>query len=400
MNQQQQSQQITMNEKQVQQELSLVHQEMQQPYVPSDCSHIVENNGASILEKLAIPFLDDEIEWKVQSVFPNQRDPKLFSALIVPYVSARAIHNRLNQVCGLDWTSDFRFLPIPNCAGIECTISIFHQNRWVSRRDAAEFSQIEALKGAYSDSMKRSAVQFGIGSFLYKMPKTYVDIVEKRPYNDAYESVNSKYKVNGQQTYVKGFFIRPSASQILAEQANSKKTQKPQQAAPAEQQQHGQQRSQQQKSYRQSPPSNQQQQGNPTNQPPQSNKPVTERDYMILLQNISSILNELQFDLVNLPYLFNLVNAPKYQQLNHANYVELQRLHDMINPIRIYMGMGRDSLGLSEEDLFNYAANFLREPIQAISDMFLRLDNKAVNLLINEIREAQFLSQRQQQRRA
>lgn len=61
-----------------------------------------------------------------------------------------------------------------------CGISIFFEGRgWVTKYDGAEDTDIEPIKGGLSDSMKRSAVQWGIGRVLYNMDTVWVDI-EKR----------------------------------------------------------------------------------------------------------------------------------------------------------------------------------------------------------------------------
>ena len=62
-----------------------------------------------------------------------------------------------------------------------CGISIYFEGKgFITKWDGAEDSDIEPIKGGLSDSMKRSAVQWGIGRVLYKMTKPlWVKIEQK-----------------------------------------------------------------------------------------------------------------------------------------------------------------------------------------------------------------------------
>ena len=61
-----------------------------------------------------------------------------------------------------------------------CGIAIYFEGRgFITKWDGAEDSDIEAVKGGLSDSMKRAAVQWGIGRVLYDLNTVWVEI-EKR----------------------------------------------------------------------------------------------------------------------------------------------------------------------------------------------------------------------------
>ena len=47
---------------------------------------------------------------------------------------------------------------------------------FITKWDGAEDSDIEPVKGGLSDSMKRAAVQWGIGRYLYSMGALWVDV--------------------------------------------------------------------------------------------------------------------------------------------------------------------------------------------------------------------------------
>ena len=76
--------------------------------------------------------------------------------------------DRLDEVCGPEnWSSSYNVYP--DAKFVECTITI----AGTSKSDAAEFTAIEAIKGGYSDSLKRAAVHWGIGRYLYRLTETW-----------------------------------------------------------------------------------------------------------------------------------------------------------------------------------------------------------------------------------
>ena len=134
-------------------------------------------DAKTIQEELCAPFAAADLEWRIQMAFPDD-----MRGIAVPYVTNRAIQNRLDSVVGVDhWYNDYK--PWHGAGKKEsqiCGISIFFEDRgWITKWDGAEDSDIEPIKGGLSDSMKRSAVQWGIGRILYGMDTVYVDIEKK-----------------------------------------------------------------------------------------------------------------------------------------------------------------------------------------------------------------------------
>ena len=102
--------------------------------------------------------------------------------IAVPYVTNRAIQNRLDEAVGPEnWYNDYK--PWHGAGKKEaqlCGIAIYFEGRgFITKWDGAEDSDIEPVKGGLSDSMKRAAVQWGIGRVLYNMDTVWVNI-EKR----------------------------------------------------------------------------------------------------------------------------------------------------------------------------------------------------------------------------
>lgn len=127
------------------------------------------------------PFPAADIEWREQrsGIDRNGRP----WAIVLAYVTNRAIQNRLDAVCGVEnWKN--QFIPGPG-GGVLCCISIRIGGEWVTKWDGADNTDIESVKGGLSDAMKRSAVQWGIGRYLYNLEATFAQIDE----NGAYRGV-------------------------------------------------------------------------------------------------------------------------------------------------------------------------------------------------------------------
>lgn len=126
-------------------------------------------------QALAAPFSNADIEWRVSATTQDKS-----KGLAVPYVTNRAIQNRLDGTVGIDgWQNEFR--PWKDGKAQLCGISIyFHeQKQWLTKWDGADDSDFESVKGGLSDSMKRAAVEWGVGRYLYGMTQIWVKIVQR-----------------------------------------------------------------------------------------------------------------------------------------------------------------------------------------------------------------------------
>lgn len=155
-------------------------------------------------ELLFASFADADIEWRLQ-----WNDEAKGNGLAVPYVNNRAIQNRLDKAVGVDkWKNEY----IPwhhdgKKASQICGISIYFEERgeWVTKYDGAENSDIEPVKGGLSDSMKRAAVEWGIGRYLYGMDAIFVATEKKGRSVVIKEAERSKLD-QAHQKYVARFF--------------------------------------------------------------------------------------------------------------------------------------------------------------------------------------------------
>jgi len=119
-----------------------------------------------ILKALSEPFPENEIGWKAQAF--NQDKTR---ALAVPHITARHVMNRLDEVVGpANWTTDFEFIPGVKAAKVMLTVfGITKSDIGFVRGD-----DDAAIKGSVSDGLKRAAVLFGIGRYLYETERQWV----------------------------------------------------------------------------------------------------------------------------------------------------------------------------------------------------------------------------------
>jgi hypothetical protein len=120
-------------------------------------------------EKLVSPFDASEVKFKPVAV----KDGK---ALALPYVDARTILDRLDDTIGFEnWQDEYEVIS-PN--QVICKLTIYG----TTKSDAGEASNEdkEPLKSAVSDALKRAAVKFGVGRYLYRSPKIWCKFDEKK----------------------------------------------------------------------------------------------------------------------------------------------------------------------------------------------------------------------------
>lgn len=131
------------------------------------------------LNDLKKPFPAEDIEWRIQQ--SGKKDDKIW-ALVLAYVTNRAIMERLDEVCGPEnWKNYFEKAPE---GGILCGIAIKCGDEWVTKWDGAENTEFEAVKGGLSSSMKRAGHQWGIGRYLYRLPVGWAIIGDKGSHSD------------------------------------------------------------------------------------------------------------------------------------------------------------------------------------------------------------------------
>ncbi|HZR69856.1 MAG TPA: Rad52/Rad22 family DNA repair protein [Burkholderiales bacterium] len=127
----------------------------------------------AIMAALAAPFPVADVEWRVDGK-PREGEKR---ARCVCYIDARAVQGRLDAVLEpFAWSAEYVAL---QGGHVECRLTLEVAGRTVTRADVGEPNQggfADALKSAYSDALKRAAVHFGIGRYLYEIPAQYAEV--------------------------------------------------------------------------------------------------------------------------------------------------------------------------------------------------------------------------------
>ncbi|GAB3335304.1 hypothetical protein GCM10027299_44180 [Larkinella ripae] len=128
------------------------------------------------ISKLTAPLRPEEIEWRVQQQI-EAKNGKPAKLIVVPYITNRCVMERFDEQFGwASWSNEIREIE----GGFLCTITVtLPTGATVSKTDGAGRTAVEPLKGGISDSMKRAAVQFGLGRGLYNFPKVFVEVEGK-----------------------------------------------------------------------------------------------------------------------------------------------------------------------------------------------------------------------------
>lgn len=120
---------------------------------------------------LCAPFAPEAVEWRIQGKGgANAR------AQLVAYISARAVAERLDEVVTPGgWSFDWTPLHVDAAGDVQTArgaLTIYG----VTKSDLGTASNFEASKGCVSDALKRCAVLWGIGRYLYALPQVWVTL--------------------------------------------------------------------------------------------------------------------------------------------------------------------------------------------------------------------------------
>lgn len=127
---------------------------------------------------LSAEFPRNVISWRAQSL--TKAGDK---ALALAYIDARDVMERLDAICGPEnWQDRYEF----HGTRTICYLSIRIGDEWITKADGAGDSDVEAEKGAISDALKRAAVKWGIGRYLYAIVSPWVPC-------DTYDSNGKKH---------------------------------------------------------------------------------------------------------------------------------------------------------------------------------------------------------------
>ena len=133
---------------------------------------MIETSNApqATAKSLAAPFAANEVRLKPGAVSGNR-------ALAMPYIDARTVMDRLDTVLGMDAWKD-AYEPLAD-GTVLCRLSCRIADAWIEKQDVGAPSEQkdagDRRKAAFSDALKRAAVKFGVGRYLYQTPAAWRD---------------------------------------------------------------------------------------------------------------------------------------------------------------------------------------------------------------------------------
>ena len=142
-------------------------------------------NLDSFADELAAPFGPAYLEWRISRC--GVSNDKNVWARCLPYLTARAVMDRLDQVCGsARWQTEYREV----AGGVACGVGIMvgdesleDTHEWVWKWDGTGHLEVtkgldaaSAGKGDFSNALKRAGVQWGIGRYLYAISEQKANI--------------------------------------------------------------------------------------------------------------------------------------------------------------------------------------------------------------------------------
>lgn len=151
-----------------------------------------------LISDLTAPFPSDQIELK-PGALTQSRD----RALAMAYADSRVYQDRLDAVVGpADWQIQFQATP----DGVICTLTILG----VSKADVGDFPVDYADKTnenhattAAAQAFKRACAQFGLGRYLYALPRTWADYdSDQRVFRDPQGIVHTLYHAAGLAAFI------------------------------------------------------------------------------------------------------------------------------------------------------------------------------------------------------
>lgn len=155
------------------------------------------------------PFEPNEIEWRVGSTNKDKT-----SGLALAYVDSRAIMRRLDLVVGpLNWMDTYTVAD----KSIICNLTLKIGNDWFSKEDGSDQTDIEGTKGGIATALKRAAVKFGIGRYLYDLPPIWVKTEPMTSGNKSTAILKDEGKATASkklEEFLKGYYkLTPALSQ-------------------------------------------------------------------------------------------------------------------------------------------------------------------------------------------
>jgi hypothetical protein len=128
-------------------------------------------NWQQVRAQLAMPFPAEAVSWRVDSD-PREYQGKQIARCLC-YIDARDVQDRLDSVVGIEgWAFSVSVAQVGKAFVATGALTI----GGISKSDCGED---ETAKGAVSDCLKRCAVQWGVGRYLYAVGATFGEVEQR-----------------------------------------------------------------------------------------------------------------------------------------------------------------------------------------------------------------------------
>lgn len=148
---------------------------------------MITEDQKQLFRSLSNPFPATDIEWRVLRAQPWGSGIR---CLVYPYVTARAIHERLDEVVGpMNWCNTRQEIghypgDSHTIVTIQVGIGIRGENgEWVFKYNVSEPTDIEPVKGGFSGAEKRAGEEWGIGRYLWYLGQMDAETTKTEPTN-------------------------------------------------------------------------------------------------------------------------------------------------------------------------------------------------------------------------
>jgi hypothetical protein len=147
---------------------------------------------------LTAPFFSDQIDLKPGAVTKSKD-----RAMAMAYADSRVYQDRLDQVVGpAGWSVTYQVVP----GGVVCTLTILD----VTKADVGDFpadygdkANENRVTTAAAQAFKRACAAFGVGRYLYNLPRTWADYdAERKLFRDPQGVVVTLYHAAGLAAFI------------------------------------------------------------------------------------------------------------------------------------------------------------------------------------------------------
>ena len=156
------------------------------------------------LDQLARPFPSRVVKWRPSMIY-EARDNKGFEVMLLAYIDARDVMDRLDEVFGVyGWQDKYEKW---GEKAVKCSLAVYDRSsgQWIVKEDVSDETDFEATKGGVSGALRRAAVKYGIGRYLYGLGDSRERIVSGSFWgNDDYIYINDR------KTGAKGYVKKPT----------------------------------------------------------------------------------------------------------------------------------------------------------------------------------------------